>query len=198
VQGEGRPSPCEGHPSCGCIFKNSRNFSGEIFWLVRVGDWARANSHQRFSLRLGGPGRPKWAPVAGGRAPLFDHRALAPLHARASRVMHASAGAARAHARIVFARDSRAPNSGEAALRATGGQKWGPRSNCARYWKIDLPRPVFRPVGVNDRHVAARCGFHSKAGLYLRPQWRKIMKLALIALGLLATTGVVYAACLFC
>jgi len=34
--------------------------------------------------------------------------------------------------------------------------------------------------------------------IYCGPPRRQIMKLLLIALGLLATTGVVYAACVFC
>jgi len=41
------------------------------------------------------------------------------------------------------------------------------------------------------------CGL-TDAGRILRSPRRRIMKLVLIALGLLATTGVVYAACIFC
>jgi hypothetical protein len=36
------------------------------------------------------------------------------------------------------------------------------------------------------------------SGLYFRAAKRLIVKLVLIAIGLLATTGVVYAACIFC
>ncbi len=38
----------------------------------------------------------------------------------------------------------------------------------------------------------------TRPGRILRFPRRRIMKLALIAMGLLATTGVVYAACVFC
>ena len=49
-------------------------------------------------------------------------------------------------------------------------------------------------------HSFANVGtrFHRQVGLQFASQRRWIMKLALIALGLLATTGVVYAACVFC
>jgi hypothetical protein len=46
--------------------------------------------------------------------------------------------------------------------------------------------------------AAAMSGFHNQTGLHSGSQWRRIMKLALITLGLLATTGAVYAACVFC
>jgi hypothetical protein len=51
----------------------------------------------------------------------------------------------------------------------------------------------------NDCGATVRLDFRGKSDVYLgSPSGGVTMKLALITLGLLATTGVVYAACVFC